>query len=137
MLHVKPYVYFDGRTEEALNFYRDAIGAEIICLIRFSDNPEVTMGAPGSENKVMHGAFKVGETEILASDGDCGGQAKFAGISLCLNATDAAEAERHFAALGQGGQVQMPMGETFFARRFGMVADKFGVSWMVIAPKEG
>ena len=136
-MYVKPYLYFDGRTEEALNFYRDAIGAQIDCLMKFSQNPSPETNPPGSADKVMHAAFRVGDTEIFASDGDCGNKAQFAGVSLCITVDDAAEVDEMYAALEQGGQVQMPVSETFFAHRFGMVLDKFGVSWMVIAPKEG
>jgi PhnB protein len=134
-MKVQPYLYFDGRCEEALEFYKQAVGAEVIRLMRFKENPEPQYNPPNSGDKVMHASFRIGETELMASDGDCGGQTKFQGISLTLSASDVAHAERLFAALGAGGQVQMPMNKTFFAERFGMVADKFGVSWMVIAEK--
>lgn len=134
-MHVKPYLYFDGRTEEALNFYRAVLGAQVDCLMRFSDSPETTT-APGTGDKVMHAAFRVGDTEIFASDGECNERAMFAGISLCLTVETAAEVDKYFQALADGGQVQMATSETFFAHRFGMVADKFGVSWLLIAPKE-
>jgi len=136
-MNVEPYLYFDGCCEEALNFYRDAIGAKINAMLRFSDSPEPCPGEmpAGYEKKVMHACFNIGDSVVMASDGNCKGQAKFEGISLTLNCKDDAEAERMFAALGAGGQVQMPMTETFFATKFGMVADKFGVSWMVIKAK--
>jgi PhnB protein len=136
MMNVTPYLYFDGRTEEALNFYRETLGAEVQCVIKFSENPEPQYNPPGAENKVMHSQFRIGETELMASDGDCRGQANFAGISLTLSVADPAEADRLFGALQEQGHVQMSMAQTFFAKRFGMVADKFGVSWMVIAPAE-
>ena len=136
-MKVQPYLYFDGRCEEALEFYKKTLGAEVICLMRFKENPQPEYNPPNAGEKVMHAAFRVGETELMASDGDCAGQTKFQGISLSLSAKDGAEAERLFAALGEGGQVQMPMSQTFFAERFGMVADKFGVSWMVIAAPAG
>jgi PhnB protein len=136
-MKVQPYLYFDGRTEEALEFYKKAVGAETMALMRFKENPQPQYNPPNSAEKVMHASFRIGETELMASDGDCAGQTKFQGISLALNAKDGAEAERLFAALSDSGQVQMPMTQTFFAERFGMVADKFGVSWMVVSPPAG
>ena len=135
-MQVQPYLFFDGRCEEAMEFYKGAVGAEVICKMRFSDSPEPCdpeMVKPGDEHKVMHAAFKVGDTEILASDGRCAGHPTFQGFSLTIAASDSEEAERLFVALGEGGQVQMPLTKTFFATSFGMVADKFGVSWMVLA----
>jgi PhnB protein len=135
-MKVQPYLYFDGRCEEALNFYEKGLGAKVNALMRFKDNPDPTMCGPtGSSEKVMHASFQVGDTQLMASDGNCAGKSKFEGISLTLGVSSTKEAERLFAALADGGQVQMPMTETFFAHRFGMVADKFGVSWMVIAEK--
>lgn len=134
-MHVQPYVFFDGRCEEALEHYRRAIGAEIAAVMRYEDSPDQAYIPPGSAEKVMHAELRIGDTVVMASDGMCGGQPRFEGMSLALTAKDAGEAERLFAALGEGGKVQMPMGETFFAERFGMVADRFGVNWMVIMPK--
>jgi len=132
---VQSYLFFEGRCEEALEFYKKAIGAEVTALMRNSDSPDQSDTPPGMESKVLHCNFNVGETQLMASDGMCSGTPKFAGISLSITAKDAAEAERLFAALSEGGQVQLPMHETFFAERFGMAADKFGVSWMVMAGK--
>jgi PhnB protein len=104
-------------------------------LMRFKDSPEPcdpNMLPPGSDDKVMHCSFRVGDTLLMASDGGCTQQTNFQGFSLSLNARDEAEADRLFAALGDGGQVQMPLTKTFFSPRFGMVADRFGVSWMII-----
>jgi PhnB protein len=131
---LQPYLFFDGRCEEAIEFYKGALGAKIDTLMRFKDNPEPQPGMcpPGSENKVMHAAMRIGETVVMCSDGMAGGKPEFKGFSLSVNAADAAEADRLFAALGKGGQVQMPLSKTFFSPRFGMVADRFGVSWMVI-----
>ncbi len=134
---VQPYLFFDGKCEEALEFYKSALGAKVDMMMRFKESPDPVppgMCAPTSDDKVMHAAFRVGETLIMASDGMAGGKPEFKGFALSLNAKDEAEADRLFAALGQGGQVQMPMGKTFFAPRFGMVADNFGVGWMVIVP---
>jgi PhnB protein len=133
-MQIQPYLFFDGRCEEAVEFYRKALGAETIMLMRFKDSPEPAqpgMHPPGSENKIMHTTLRIGETTIMASDGHCNGKPSFQGFSLSLTAKDDAEAERLFAALSEGGQVQMPLTKTFFASRFGMVADRFGVSWMV------
>lgn len=133
-MQVQPYLFFDGRCEEAAEFYRRALGAEQIMLVRWKDCPEPQqpgMVPPGSENKVMHMRFRIGDTEILASDGQCRGQQSFQGFALSLTAANPAEAERLFGALSDGGQVQMPLAKTFFSPSFGMVADRFGVSWMV------
>ncbi len=100
-------------------------------LMRFKDSPDPTMVAPGAGDKVMHASFRIGETTVLASDGRCEGRPSFQGFSLSLTVPDEAEAERLFGALGDGGQVQMPLTKTFFSARFGMVADRFGVSWMI------
>jgi PhnB protein len=104
-------------------------------LMRYKDSPEPPppgMVPPGSENKVMHSSLRIGETTVMASDGECQGKPSFQGFSLSLTVANEAEADRVFAALSDGGQVQMPLGKTFFSPRFGMVADRFGVSWMVI-----
>ena len=137
-MHIQPYLFFEGRCEEALNFYRSALGAEVTMLMRYKDSPEPPqpgMVAPGSENKVMHANFTIGDTLIMASDGCASGQADFQGFAMSLRAANNAEAERHFNALADGGQVKMPIGKTFFSPCFGMVADRFGVSWMVIVPE--
>jgi PhnB protein len=131
-MQVQPYLNFNGRCEEALEFYRRALGAEVTALMRFKESPDPAMVSPGSENKVMHSSFRVGDATVLASDGQCQGQTSFQGISLTLTVPDVAAAEQRFAALSDGGQVQMPLTQTFFSPRFGMVADRFGVSWMVI-----
>ena len=133
-MEVQPYLFFDGRCEEALEFYKKTLGAEVKVLLRFKDNPEPQPGMtpPGAENKVMHANFRIGDTDLLASDGRCLGQPKFQGFSLSLWAETEAEADKKFAALADGGQVQMPLAKTFFSPRFGMVADKFGIGWMVL-----
>lgn len=134
-MQIQPYLFFEGRCEEALELYRGALGAKVTMLMRYKESPEAPppgMVPPGSENKVMHASFDVGESTIMASDGKCSGQPAFQGFSLSIAVADEAEADRVFAAIGQGGQVQMPLGKTFFSPRFGMVTDRFGVSWMVI-----
>lgn len=103
--------------------------------MRFNESPDPPppgMVPPGSENKVMHAAFRIGDATVMASDGRCSGQPRFGGVSLSLSVPDEAAADRFFAALAEGGQVRMPLGKTFFSPRFGVVADRFGVSWMVI-----
>ncbi len=132
-MNVQPYLFFDGRCDEALDFYKTTLGATVDMLMHFKDAPDQSMVTPESREKVMHCAFHVGDTQVLASDGHCAGKPTFQGFGLALSAKDNAEAERLFADLGNGGQVQMPMTETFFATRFGMVADKFGVGWMILA----
>lgn len=134
-MQVQPYLFFEGRTEEAIEFYRGALGAEVTMLMRYEESPDEPppgMIPPGSGKKVMHASFRVGESTIMASDGRCSGKPTFQGISLSITVRDEAEAERVFGALTKGGQVQMPLGKTFFSPRFGMVADRFGVSWMVV-----
>jgi PhnB protein len=137
-MQVQPYLFFDGRCEEAIEFYRKALGADATMLMRFKDSPEPPapgMCPPGGENKVMHANLRIGDTQVMASDGRCQGKPSFHGFSLSLTVPDDAEAERRFAALADGGQVQMPLAKTFFSSRFGMVADRFGVSWMVIVAR--
>ena len=134
-MKIEPYLFLNGRTEEALAFYKGAVGAETTMLMRFKDSPDPPppgMVPPGSENKVMHASMKIGDSMIMASDGDCGGKPNFQGFSLTYNATSVAEADRVFAALSEGGQVTMPLGKTFFSPRFGMCSDKFGLGWMVL-----
>ena len=132
---VQPYLFFDGRCEQALDFYKRALAAKDIEIKRFKENPQSAMNPPASSEKVMHASFRIGDTTLLASDGDCHGKPSFQGFSLTLTAPNIPEAERLFAALSDGGKVQMPMTQTFFSPRFGMVADRFGVSWMVIVAK--
>jgi PhnB protein len=131
---VTPYLFFDGRCEEALDFYKKALGAEVGMVMRFKECPDTPPAdcVPADNNKIMHSAFQIGGTVVMASDGMAKGNPKFDGFALSVNARDEAEADRKFDALAQGGQIQMPLGKTFFAKRFGMVADKFGVNWMVI-----
>jgi PhnB protein len=137
---VTPYLFLDGRCEEAIDFYKKMLGAKVDAMMRFKENPEPPQAGcmpPNSENKIMHACMRIGDTQIMASDGRCTGQPKFEGFALTINAKDEAEADRVFAALGDGGQVQMPLTKTFFSPRFGMVADKFGVGWMVIVAPNG
>jgi PhnB protein len=133
---VQPYLFFDGRCEEALEFYRATLGAEITMLMRFKESPDPTMCTSVAADKVMHASFRVGDATVMASDGRCEGQPSFQGFSLSLTVPNEAEADRLFAGLAEGGETQMPLTKTFFSPRFGMVADRFGVSWMIIvAPR--
>lgn len=135
-MQLQPYLFFDGRCEEAIELYRGKLGAEVKMLMRFKDSPEPQQHTPGAENKIMHANLRIGGTTVLASDGRCLGQPNFQGFALSLTAADDAEAKRLFSALGGGGQVQMPLGKTFFSSNFGMVADCFGALWMVyVAPQ--
>ena len=134
-MQIQPYLFFNGRCEEAAEFYRSALGAEVLMLMRFKDSPEPHppgMVPPGAEDKIMHMSLRIGAATLMASDGSCVGKPNFEGFSLSIAADDAAQAERLFAALAEGGQVQMPLAKTFFASRFGMVADRFGVGWMIL-----
>ena len=134
-MELQPYLFFDGRCEEAVNFYQRALGAEVQMMMRIKDSPEPPQPGvhpPGSENKILHASFRVGDTVLMASDGRCEGKPVFKGFSLSLQVPTETEASRLFKALADGGQVQMPLTKTFFSPGFGMVADRFGVSWMVM-----
>jgi PhnB protein len=134
-MNVQAYVMFNGRTEEAIEFYKKAVGAEVTALMRFRDAPESPPPGMVPENwgdKVMHSSFKIGDAEIMASDGCQSDGAAFNGISLALSVKSPGEAERVFNALAEGGQVTMPLAKTFFSSNFGTLADRFGVSWMVV-----
>jgi PhnB protein len=132
-MQVQPYLFFEGRCDEAVEFYRKAVGAKVNMLMRFKDSPDPAM-AHGNPDKVMHASLQIGDSMVLVSDGDARGQPSFHGFSLSLTAADDAEAKRLFEALSEGGQVRLPLTKTFFASSFGMVADRFGVGWMVYVP---
>jgi PhnB protein len=135
-MQVQPYLIFDGRCEEALAFYSNAIGAEVLFMKRFKEAPPSEGGPnPGPEvaEKVMHATLRIGDNTIMASDGHCMGAAKFEGFSLSLGTKDGDEATRVFNALAAGGEAVMPLTQTFFASHFGMLKDRFGVQWMIIA----
>jgi PhnB protein len=134
-MQVQSYLFFDGRCEEAIEFYKKTLGAKVDMMMRFKESPEPQppgMCPPGSEDKIMHAAFHIGDTQVMASDGRAQGQPKFEGFALSLDAKTEAEATKLFNALADGGKVQMPLTKTFFSPSFGMVADRFGVGWMVI-----
>jgi PhnB protein len=129
-VRVEPYLYFQGRCEEALEFYRGAISAEVSVVTRFADIPGSQV-PPGAENNVAHAVLRIGDTTVLASDGGGAGESAYSGFSLALTAADDAEAEEMFAALADGGSIQLPIQSTPFSSRFGIVADRFGVPWTV------
>ena len=136
-MQVEPYLFFNGRCEEAMAFYKEAVGAEVTFQMRMSEAPEPPPpGAipEGFGNKIMHANLRVGSTMLMVSDGNSNLQPSFKGFTLSLGVADAAEAERTFNALQQGGKVVMPLGKTFWSPCFGMLEDKFGVGWMVIVP---
>jgi PhnB protein len=134
---VQNYLFFDGRCEEAIQFYQKTLGAKVEMMMRFKDSPEQQGGEgcagpqPADGNKIMHASFRIGDTLVMASDGNCQGKPSFQGFSLSITVPKEAEAKKLFAALGDGGHVQVPLTKTFFSPAFGMVADRFGVSWMV------
>jgi PhnB protein len=132
-MQVQPYLFFDGRCEEAIEFYKKALGAKVEMMMRFKESPEKNPNCmPSDDNKIMHAAFKVGDAVVMASDGMAAGKPDFKGFSLSITARNEADADKTFHALSDGGQVQMPLTKTFFSPKFGMVADKFGVGWMVM-----
>jgi PhnB protein len=133
-MQVQSYLFFDGRCEEAVEFYKKALGAKVEMLMRYRESPEPPppgMVPPGFDNKVMHTSFRVGDTVVMASDGCTEREASFRGFSLSLAVEKAAEADRYFNALAEGGTVQMPLAKTFWSPRFGMLTDRFGVGWMI------
>jgi PhnB protein len=135
---IQPYVFFRGRCEEAITYYKANLGAEVLELLRFKDGPEPSPGMvlpPGIDDKIMHATLRVAGAEMMMSDGMRSGEADFECISLALSVASEAEADRLFNALASEGKITMPMGKAFFAERFGGVSDKFGVSWMIIVPK--
>ena len=137
-MKVEPYLFFNGRCEEAMAFYKQALGAEVLMQMRMNESPEPPqpgMLPPGFEHKIMHATLRIGETSVMMSDGNSNMQPSFQGFSLSIAAPDAAQAERLYNALSQGGKVHMPLGKTFWSPCFGMVADRFGVGWMItVAP---
>ena len=131
---VQPYLFFNGNCEQAVEFYRQALGAEVEMMMRYKESPEPPkpgMVPPGFENKIMHASFRIGQTTLMASDGCSAEKADFQGFSLSLSLATEAEADRAFAALADGGQVRMPLTKTFWSSRYSMVEDRFGIGWMI------
>ena len=138
-MQVQPYLSFEGRCEEAIEFYKNALGAKVEMLMRFKENPDgmnSPMCPPGTEEKILHASFKVGDTQVMASDGYAKGNPEFKGFSLAVGAKTEAEADTFFKALAEGGEVRMPLTKTFFSPKFGMCADKFGVGWMIMVDQK-
>jgi PhnB protein len=136
---VQPYLFFEGVCDQALEFYKQRLGAEIMAMMRYKESP-VPPGEgcpPVDPEKIMHAAFRIGETVIMASDGRCSGKPNFDGFGLSLTLKSIPDSERAFAALSEGGKVVMPLGKTFYSPSFGMVTDRFGVMWMVYVLAEG
>ncbi|HXS67865.1 MAG TPA: VOC family protein [Candidatus Polarisedimenticolia bacterium] len=131
---VQSYLFFNGNCEEAVEFYKKAIGAVVKLSLRYKDSPEQGNVPPGAKDKIMHTSFTVGETLVMASDDCSGGSKQFEGFSLALSVPTEAEADRAFKALAEGGNVKMPLTKTFWSPKFGMLTDKFGVGWMVSVP---
>ena len=131
------YLFFNGNCEQALEFYRTALGAQVQMMMRYKESPAPPppgMVPPGFEDKIMHTTFTIGSTTVMASDDCTAKTASFQGFSLALAVDTEADADRVFAALADGGQVRMPLTKTFWSPRFGMVADRFGIGWMVSVP---
>jgi PhnB protein len=131
---IQPYLFFDGSCEDAIGFYKRALGAEVVMMMRYKESPQPPPGPmpPGSENKIMHAQVRIGQNVVLMSDGQCRGKPVFEGFGIALTVPTEADADKCFGALADGGQVAMPLAKTFFSPRFGMVKDRFGILWMVL-----
>ena len=137
---IEPYLFFNGSCEQALEFYRTALGAEVQFMMRYKESPEPPppgMMPPGFENKIMHASLRIGQATVMASDGCSAEKASFQGFFLSLSVASETEADRAFAALSGGGQVRIPLTKTFWSHCFGMVVDRFGIGWMISVPGLG
>ena len=135
-MQIQPYLMFEGRCEEAIEFYKKALGAKPEMMMRYKESPEPPPPGcipPGSENKIMHASLRIEDAVVMASDGMCSGKPNFSGVTLSINVKKSADADRYFNGLAEGGKVNMPLAKTFWSPRFGMVQDRFGVSWMINA----
>jgi PhnB protein len=135
-MQIQPYLFFEGRCDEAIAFYQKTLGAEVAMLMRWKDSPDTSMCTPDNANRVMHSCLKFGDTQVMASDGRGSGNPSFEGFALSVDAKTDEDAAKMFAGLSDGGSVVMPLGPTFFATSFGMVRDRFGVHWMVLKQKQ-
>jgi PhnB protein len=135
-MKIEPYLFFEGRTEEAIEFYKKAVGAQVQMMMRFKESPDQTgcPPGPGMGDKIMHASVQIGATTVMLSDGRCDSKPNFEGFALSISAANAGEAEKFFKMLSDGGQIIMPLTKTFFSPSFGMLKDRFGVMWMVIVP---
>ncbi|MBF0417169.1 MAG: VOC family protein [Magnetococcales bacterium] len=136
-MKVEPYLFFEGRCDEAIALYREAVGAEVTFLTRYRDSPEPCQEGQLSPDAVMHANLRIGDSMVMVSDGMCRGDAAFQGFSLTISLNDEDEARRMFTALGEGGQVIMPLGKTFWSPCFGMMKDRFGVTWFILVHPPG
>lgn len=141
-MRVEPYLNFDGRADEAIEFYKKTLSAKVTALIRYKDHPKTDGDCPGpmppgTDDKVMHVSFQVGSSTLMGSDCHCSGKPTFAGISLTLSVRDDAEAQSVFTALSEAGKVCVPLNKTFFSSSFGVLTDRFGITWMVMVPRQG
>jgi len=148
-MKVQSYLSFEGRCDEALGFYKKALGAEVVQLMRYNEAPPAPSSPPSDNadascggampagDKVMHAVVRIGETELMASDGRCSGQAEFKGVMLALTASTDDEARQWFDALAGGGQVLQPLMPTFFTSSFGMLNDRFGLGWLLVVNQPG
>lgn len=131
-MFIQPYLFYEGRCEEAIEFYKRAVGAKVEMLMRYKESPDRSQMPPGADDKVLHACFRIGDTAIMASDGHCSGKSAFGGFAVSITVKTEADADRTYAALSEGGTAVMPLAKTFFSPRFGMLNDRFGVMWMVI-----
>jgi PhnB protein len=136
---VQPYLFLDGKCEEAIKFYQHAVGAEVQMQMRYKESPEPAPAGcgPMDPEKIMHAQIRIGQTVVMLSDGRATGHPKFEGFALSISVATEADAERAFHALAEGGRVEMPLAKTFFSARFGMLVDRFGVMWMVLVHPSG
>lgn len=136
-MQLQPYIFLEGRCEEALEFYQQAIDAQVTYMLRFNESPDKEQCGDMPGDKIMHSSVRVGDAEFMATDGMCQSPPSFQGFALALSVEDEAKVERYFNALAEGGEVQMPLGKTFWSPKFGMLKDRFGVSWMINLVTEG
>ena len=131
-MRTEAYLFFEGRCEEAIEFYRGAVGAEVTMMMRFGESPDPSSCGSVDKNKILHASFKIGETNVLVSDGNCSGKTCFGGFALSIALDDVSKCEQMYNALADGGQPFMPLAKTFFSEKFGMLTDRFGVTWMLM-----
>ncbi len=128
MIGVKPYIAFQGNCEEAINFYRDCLGGEILYMGRYGESP---MSSEGIEDKILHCTLQIGDTHIMACDNMAGeAEGQGSNISLAIGCDDEGRMQEMFGKMAEGGYITMPLQETHWAKSFGMLTDKYGVNWM-------
>ncbi|MBV8799874.1 MAG: VOC family protein [Alphaproteobacteria bacterium] len=134
-MEINPYLNFNGNCGEAFQFYAKVLGGKDLRIMTFADAPPGMPVTRETKNQVMHARFRVGDTMIMGSDGPGGRYNKPQGYAVNIGVDTPEEADRIFAALAEGGNVGMPIAETFWAKRFGVVTDRFGTHWMVNCEK--